>query len=86
MLASRLRLRLGWCQLANFGQVESYLRPLPCLQTMLRADSAEAFALDACRDELARLPQAMQAEMAAVKAARPRGWTLNESECHSRPP
>ena len=53
---------------------------------MLRADSAEAFALDACRDELARLPQAMQAEMAAVKATRPRGWTLNESECHSRPP
>lgn len=67
--------------LANFGEVESYLRPWPCLSGMLRADGPMLFAVDACAAELDGLPQALREEMARVKAARPRGWTLNESEC-----
>ena len=71
--------------LANYAEVESYLRPYPCLLGMLRASGPVAFGLDACQEEMTTgLSEAVRAEMAAVKAARPKGWALNASECEGQ--
>ena len=78
--------------LSNFAEVEAYLSTsrLPCLLSMLRAEGPQSFAVGACDAEVETLSCneercSQWKELLAVKAARPRGWALNATECGAPP-
>ena len=79
--------------LSNFAEVEAYLSAsqLPCLLSMLRAEGPQSFAVGACDSEVETLSCneercSQWKELLAVKAARPRGWALNATECGAQSP
>ena len=70
--------------LANYDEIEAFLRPLPCLHSMLAASSAAIFQPRACAKEMESLPVGISLAMRAARDGRK--LKLNATECGATQP